>query len=60
MYGYLCQYNPKGVQLSGFGGKFTCSRAWADPEINVWGRGVDPSLTDVLVVLYLLFSECFN
>ena len=31
----------------------------ADPEIIVsgmWGEG--PSLTDVLVVLYLLFTEC--
>ena len=59
-----CQYKSKGVQLGGFVGQFACSRAGADPEYIVtgcgeWGeRGL--SLTDILVVLYLLFTECSN
>ena len=60
----ICQYKPKGVQLGGFVGQFACSRTGADPESIVsgceeWGgRGL--SLTDILVVLYLLFTECSN
>ena len=57
----IYQYKPKGVQLDGFAGQFACSRAGADPEnmCGEWGgRGL--SLTDILVVLYLLFTECSN
>ena len=60
----ICQYKPKGVQLGGFVGQSACSRAGADPESIVsgcgeWGgRGL--SLADILVVLYLLFTECSN
>ena len=42
-----------------FGGQFACSQAGAGPEIIVLGVE-GPSLTDVLVVLYLLFTECSN
>ena len=60
----ICQYKQKGVQLGGFVGQFACSWAGADPENIIsgcgeWGgRGL--SLTDILVVLYLLFTECSN
>ena len=60
----ICQYKPKGVQLGDFVGQFACSRAGTDPENIIsgcgeWGgRGL--SLTDILVVLHLLFTECSN
>ena len=60
----ICQYKPKEVQLGGIVGKFSCSRAEVDPENIIsgcreWGgRGL--SLTDILIVLYLLFTECSN
>ena len=46
---------PKGMQLDGFVGQFACSRAGADPEIIVSEGG--PSLTDIIVALYLLFKD---
>ena len=53
----MCQYKPKRVQLGGLGCQFECSPAGADPENIVSGRGKGGlSLTDVLVVLYLLFT----
>ena len=56
---YICQYKPKGVQPDGFLGQFACSWAGADPEIIVsCGGGGSPSLTDLLVVLCLLFTGC--
>ena len=60
----ICQYKPKGVQLGSFVCQFACSRAGADPENIVsgcgeWG-GRSLSLTDILVVFYLLFTECSN
>ena len=52
----------KGVQLGGFADQFACSLAGVDQEIIVSGGsrggGEVPSLTDVLVVFYLLFTEC--
>ena len=51
------------MQLGGFGSQFACSWAGADPEMIQLGLGwgtVGPRLTDVLVVLYLLFTECSN
>ena len=56
---YICQYKLKGVQFGGFGGQFACSWAGADPEILVPDLG-GLSLTDVLVVFYLLFTKCSN
>ena len=45
------------MQLGAFGGHFACSRAEADPEIIVSGRGGErerkpKSLNDIQVVLY--------
>ena len=60
----ICQYKPKGVQLGGFCWSKRMFSGRADPESIVsgcgeWGgRGL--SLTDILVVLYLLFTECSN
>ena len=43
------------------GGRFACSRAGAVQEIIIsFGEGQGPSLTDALVVFYLLFTECSN
>ena len=59
---FLYIYKLKGVQLGDFGSQFACSWAGADPEILVpgLGGGGGLSLTDVLVVLYLLFTKCSN
>ena len=51
----ICQYKPKGEQICGFGGQFTCSRLGADPEMIVSGWGGRSSLTDILVVIYLAY-----
>ena len=47
------------MQFGGFGSQFACYWTGADPEILVPDLG-GLSLTDVLAVLYLLFTKCSN